>query len=440
MYGLKLDILHTLSSIDIVNLLGAAAYAGASRHTKAGDKLYKTAKSHLMHEITNDWMQGGVVEQVNEEDEMRNLDRIMRSTYAQYVNVENDVLYAYKLHDEAPILSIDKVLPAIMNQPRFMGAMSGVEDAIRVIAGVERVDSYESEPGGFTSIAKEEAHRRLTDIDDVDKGLRGAFGDNITISYKTLTPTLDNTTRELYEQADAIRRKKDESDKESDFGAADFSDYIFIEVAMPDGETYVIADSPDYANACYVVRSDVMRAMGALLGREMTWTDALRYPKETARQLGVARFNHTQESDTFGKAINRMNESLDGVLKSIAKVWCDSETAIFDDEMKATKYNRLPRHVREYVTENGADVLDVLLEWLDANEETRAKSFLGKQALHGVNEPESSPQEDEDVQLRQQLILRDEELRSKEEENTRLRSENERLKRMLHALVDGVQL
>jgi regulator of replication initiation timing len=65
---------------------------------------------------------------------------------------------------------------------------------------------------------------------------------------------------------------------------------------------------------------------------------------------------------------------------------------------------------------------------------------LGKQALHGVNEPESSPQEDEDVQLRQQLILRDEELRSKEEENTRLRSENERLKRMLHALVDGVQL
>jgi hypothetical protein len=74
-----------------------------------------------------------------------------------------------------------------------------------------------------------------------------------------------------------------------------------------------------------------MRAMGALLGREMTWTDALRYPKETALQLGVARFNHTQESDTFGKAINRMNESLDGVLKSIAKVWCDSETAIFAD-------------------------------------------------------------------------------------------------------------
>ncbi len=389
LYGLNQKFLHTLSASDEMALLHAISYVGKSRATKAGQRLSKNAEGILKNENTNKLVQNGqVVIAVNKENEVKMLDALHRSWLAAHVLTTIGYTNALDLTNEAPVISIDEVFAILMKQ-RYLGDESSLVDELRNAANIEELDLYDELDQPIKSIPERDLPLRLTDISTIENSLRERFGTDILVQYKELALSSDKTTRDTYEKL-RYRAPRLEIDAQTEVAerSSDFSGYVFIEITKPSGETYVIADSPEQGNACYVVRSDIMHEMSTLTGKTITWEDLLRYPKETARQLGASRFYHTGE-DTFEKALAHMEQPLPVLLRVIAEKWLTTGQYTYTSEMEPTRHNRLPRDIRTLIAQQPEKAKEILLTWLGQEGvfNPRATKQIGEQAIESTIQP-----------------------------------------------------
>ena len=432
-YGLSLRTLrsYNLRAFDEVSLLYAAAYAGASRHTKSGTKLSTDAHRILTHESTNQWVQwDNAPTEVDASEADKMFERYKRATYANLASAQLDVLNALQMPDKAPILSIDAVLPVI-TKLRYLGGEPTLEDDLRAAAGIEELKLYDEAIEPIKEISADTLRQRLTDISLVEEDLRKKFGDDITIQYKELSIDLDQSTRDLYEPKENDSITENTSEFEAREGSSDFSGYVFIEVTRATGEVFVIADSPDRSNACYVVRSDTMEHMSELIRTPMTWTDVLKYPKETARQLGATRFYHNETVDTLSKAIGHIERPATSILMEVGGKWLTAKRAIYDADMQATTTNRLPLATRELVAKRPEEVKLLLLNWLEIDElpQLARGTKLARRAFEqGPDQPDQEASTESHAA----------EIEAKDIEILQLRADNDRLRAMLRIAIDGI--
>ncbi|MDB5160082.1 MAG: hypothetical protein JWO99_345 [Candidatus Saccharibacteria bacterium] len=408
-YGISLERLrsYNLNWYDEQKLLLATAYAAKSRHTKAGEKLAKKARAILRHEATNRMPDGQSIDDYENENEAiaevhKRGDHALRQIHAAGLSTLFELMNVGKLPDTAPIPNIDTVLPIVgknylKTDTTLWTALQDASDAY-----VEPLDDSDAdfaeifkdeEP--FVNLTSEEIKRRLTQLPIVEDELKTIFGHDSTITYKEVNPLHDISIRDL---ASSIERADSSDDnEEGKEGSSTFAEYTFLEIIQPDGQTYVIAESPYEANACYVLRGDVVEKVGNLLDTELSWEDIMKYPKETVRQLGAVRFNHTSAGDVVAKIADYVQRPAEETLKQLAQRWLTTSRAAFDHDLEATSDNRLPLSMRAMVATHPESVKELLLQWLETDElPATIIHHLGERALQpkvAETKPETSETE-----------------------------------------------
>jgi len=180
----------------------------------------------------------------------------------------------------------------------------------------------------------------------------------------------NQTSEQPEKPAKAGEETTDEPDDENHESTSVFSrDYLIAEAitTLPDGtkQTTIVAESLHYGNACYVLRGDVLSQLSETIGQPLDWKSIFSYFKVTARQLGARSFHHTIGGDLVAKVSAYLSSSEEQAMSELASKWLTGKKMIYDDDMHATRWNRLPRFVRDNI-EGNLDVRARLEAWANA--------------------------------------------------------------------------
>jgi hypothetical protein len=448
-YGISLERLrsYNLSWYDEQLLLFATAYAAKSRHTKAGEKLAKKARAILRHEATNRLPDGQPIKEYSDPDEAlmeshKRQEYALRQIHAASVATQFEMLTVSKLIDIAPIPNVDTVLPVLgksylRTETTLLTALQDISDAY-----VEPIEYSDLNSGDifkdeepFVNLTPEEIKRRLTQLPLVEDELKIIFGQDARIVYKEVNPLHDLSIREL---AYHTQRESNSDEKNENYeGSSTFADYTFLEIVQESGDTYVIAESPHEANACYVLRGDVVSKIGTLLDTELSWEDIMKYPKETVRQLGAVKFNHSSGVDVVKKVADYVTRPKEETLKRLATRWLGDPKPAFDHDLEPTSENRLPISIRAMVMTHPETVKALLLEWMGLEElPPTLVRRLGERALQPTDyEPLVEQGETKIDMLRRENADLRAELEEKNEREQKLIARNKKLRKFIRQVL-----
>lgn len=406
-YGINLHRFRSaqLSPYDEVCLLKAAAIAGFSRDTKPGLSMARKAMRALRHEANNI---GDLAK-----NSPSSVQRILRSLYA---SAALDEIFA---RDGAEVIttSIDEVLHTWRDTPTTIAEGEMDEAGMR-----PELPSDKESKVGFRRLMRAEAEQRMQGLQLMGDSLANLPDRDINVRYFE-TIAFDDATSVIEPQA-SDRERAEVDERDQDERTPYFSsDYVLTEVTerMPDGEitTHIIAESPNYGNACYVLRGDTLKCLSETLKQPITWQEVFSYPKITARQLGAKDFRHTRGANVPERVLTYFEEELKHTMKPVAKKWFTGGKMLFDNKsLLVTRFNRLPVRLVSRITPQLAAIRTDMLSWLDIPNPTLVQDSQ-------VDEPDGETVSIEDVQasLARLVVEHDRIL----DENKRLSEENERL-------------
>jgi len=404
-----------LSPYDEVALLKATVYAGFSRGTKSGYVLARKAIRILHHEATNIALP---TSEYNKLSDAANLSRLARAIYSSKAIDE-----LYEVENSRPVVNVDDALRGWRELVDSAQPTETDTEDDPIISAEEYVE--EESRVSLRRLLNIEAENRLKGLRVIGDRLKEAFGEEVNIRYfetvvfadreSVETPLPDEDEGEQEEIGGEHHEKDSQDDKETSsyFG----SDYVLAEVTqtLEDGSKliHIIAESPNYSNACYVLRGDTLAAIGEAIGENIDWRTVFSFPKVTARQLGGAmNFRHTNGKTVPEKVLNYLALDVPETLKPVARRWFTGAKPIYNESLEPTRYNRLPSGVKERITPKLEQIREIILPWGGVATAQEAKE-LGTRAVTGggVERPETPlPEELSGVQA-QELVVQNEQLK-----------------------------
>lgn len=408
-YGVNLHKFRSteLSPYDEICLLKAVAIAGFSRDTKPGLNMARKAMRALRHEANNI----GDLAEASNKTSPSFTQRILRSMYASAALEEVFVRDGAKA-----ITSIDEVLHNWRDIPATIPENEMNE------AGIQpELPSDEESKVGFRRLMRAEAEQRMQGLQLMGDSLVNLPDRDITVRYFE-TIVFDDSTSVI--DSSAKDREKSKVDEKDDDERTPYfsSDYVLTEVTekLPDDEviTHIIAESPNYGNACYVLRGDTLGCLSNTLGESITWQEVFSYPKITARQLGAKDFRHTRGANVPERVLTYFDDELTHTIRPIAKKWFTGQKMLFNESLQVTGFNRLPVRLVGNVAPRLATIREEMLSWLDSPNLALVRDVR-------VDEPNGETISIEDIQASlSRLVVEHDRLL---DENRRLSEENERL-------------
>lgn len=404
-YGLNLKRFRAvgLSAYDEMCLLKASVIAGMSRDTMQGSVLARQAISLIRAEANNIGMLS-----MNPVKDVATQTVLTRSIYA--FGALGDI---YQRDEQLAPTSVDAVLH------EWNLSLARRDDEIHTDEPLESEIHYDPESRvGFRRLLKMEANERMQGLQLIGESLLNAPDKYISLRYFETV---------VFENKDAILAAPESEHEATDTEEQTHNpdgiphltpDYVLTEITerLPDDtvQVHVVAESPIYGNACYVLRGDTLAALSATLDEPLVWQEVLSYPKVTARQLGATRFHHVQGSNVPERVLAYFDKDLSDTLRPIAERWFVEPKPMYDLSLEVTQHNRLPLRIVENLQSKIADVHEQMMEWLgEARRRPATSQALGRQAL-------------------EEQLVRNEQLNT---ENQRLVQENEALKaRLKHAI------
>ena len=344
-----------LSPYDEMALLKSSALAGIVRGTNDGVKLAHSVMNSLKQEMSN---QMALSSSFGRNDIISFIHAYQRSVFASIAIEEIRARQGSAIYK-----SVDDCL---MHWDE-LGQVTQKEEIIIPNVTNDDGESVTEDQAQFRMLTELEKDARLKNLEVIGDQLKFMFGENCVVNYFETIVFDGKPEHGPANQDDPAEQGGEDEERDEENTGGLFQDYIVAEIIEKHDDIelrHYVAESIHPNNACYVLRADVLAEVSRVVGKDLGWRDVFGGRKNTARQLGAKNFNHTNGGTTIpGKVLRYFSTVRDDIMNDLAVRWTEGRKRIYDEELEATRWNRLPKLYRSYIDSNKAEVQFILGTW-----------------------------------------------------------------------------